>query len=82
MRKVKNGIAAVFMAVLFTACGNGDTGEGYHSTADSSGLNTTAGPTDSLTSATAGDRGNADSNTAGGATVNTNTSDTGGTNRR
>lgn len=63
------------MAVIFSACGGGDTGEGYHNT-DSSGLNTNVGPTDSVTSSTAGDRGSADSNTATGTAVNVNTTDT------
>lgn len=72
MKHVRTGIAAICIALTFAACGSGDTGESYNST-DTADLNTTAGPTDSATSAIAGDRGPADTNTAAGAPVNTNT---------
>ena len=45
---------------LLCSCGSGDTGEGYSDTTNV--YNPEVGPTDSATSATTGDRVNADSN--------------------
>jgi hypothetical protein len=56
MRKL---LTICFSLFLFS-CGSGDTGEGYSDT--TGGLNTNVGPTDTITSATTGDRVNPDSN--------------------
>ena len=46
--------------VTIWSCGSGDTGEGYSDTVNAH--NTETGPTDSVTSATTGDKVNPDSN--------------------